>query len=1040
MKKIKERLNIKSAPMRKTLLSVSIIAGVTLSGTALGVQFDQSIGNTLGDKFDQSIDSGKSSVDRDTTLYFNPYNNEWKASFLNGYADLLDAIPSPRSIATNVIKDGLAKKHLPAVDPTKTYYNVFNAASNNSHSFNGWQHNRTQLKSSSTMTEAALLNTFNQWQDDYPGEMDAYTGLYTVGKDADIYNEFNDVNILSTWFWDIIYYDDIQGKYDKALNKFWSENHDTFVHLTREAYKFSAYQMDQEGDINREQYVLIMDAINNQDKTKVYWFDIYGYYSNDIFVIESANDDNKNVILYIPGSEPSFKAFSNENELRFYIKNLLSTKEHRDSLARHFSLYDRQDGSSYSGVDSAFKGIANASWNESYIMYKKHSRIDGDIFEHVAESTKNRLSSDGDIKIRSNREAENDYVLRVVNTIFNIFPIIDFIVPEIGLPVGIALSATQAGISIDKAINGDSTEERDQAIVGSVLGSVALAASTIIPIASKFASSIREAADELVPPEGTILNTLPDGFNSIKVGDNIRVVENPLTREELSIVRLKNEDRVVAIKKTPFNYYSEIDWSTGTEISGTKVYRTLNPESNEWEWITKGGLRGGAANHLVEEIEVVSSNRMIQTRTPGISLDGNKITVTSDHSEYFHGSKSSSLISLSERRKVLPLSDTRLPEEASIEKASATDLDNSGYAYDYSFDSSAKGKFNLESSQHEAELAESQLKNYNVDESVIQRIKSGDDISIFGLTGETQLSAQKLSANTKLIEHWQGLSSTEKDLVNQDFPVMYGFFVNDVNDIQNIKSVTSSIPGEVEVQGGIKSKWISVIYTTPSKTQLVKDYLSDAGLSSIEVHEFDDIHYSLNQSSAEAAEYGGSLDDIKKIVNDENVSQRVDSLQYIEKGDILVRTSRINDELKIKLGRDTRNKDLTAHSSFVFVTGVEEDSFTFRRIQMVEGGPYNQLITANPDYSNMSLIIDSSENETTGTFLQHSENYKIRIKSSGKEIISDKLNTAKLFNQAILDEGKYLKSTQQVYGSARDGKYNCNTFVSNILRRMTGEL
>lgn len=420
------------------------------------------------------------------------YDHAWKVSFAQDHAQIVQQIPDLYVIAANELKKALEKHGYHDIDPDKTFFNVFDGAVSSHRSYDGWE-NFTQPKSSYTLTEAAILNVFNQFRDFYPGEIESYSGVYKQGMGANHYNEDNDVRLLSAKLWNITYYYlDIQASYTAALKKFWQTYGEKYTHLMRDSFVFSAYQQYQLGLLDQAQYQLANAVIKGQRSRDVYVyrFDIYGYDSTDILVIEQQGHDAG--LLYIPGSSKIFIPFNNERHLKKIIYKEIKNQKSKLALAKHFSLYDRQDGTIYSGINSALNGLANRSWKNSYLMEKKHPIYD-DVFARLTELQKSRMASDGDTVLKSNSESERDYILSTTYSLFTVLPIMDVILPELGIPITLAIGSTQLGLSIDQSINGDTLAERLQGTKMTVINSVLLAATAVIPTVAKYGRNVSES-------------------------------------------------------------------------------------------------------------------------------------------------------------------------------------------------------------------------------------------------------------------------------------------------------------------------------------------------------------------------------------------------------------------------------------------------------------------------------------------------------------------------------------------------------------------
>ncbi|WP_164521425.1 dermonecrotic toxin domain-containing protein [Iodobacter ciconiae] len=541
------------------------------------------------------------------------YDKAWKTHFAQEHAQLLQAIPDPHIIAASELKKALEKHGYHDIDPNNTFFNMFAGGNSSPRSYNGWQHMKQPIRSY-TLTQAVMLNVFNEFRGGFPGDINLYTGIYTEGPGATQYNEKNEVRLLSSKLWDIDYYDlDIQASYTAALKQFWQTNSEKFMHLMRDNFAFSAYQQYKLGLLNQAQYQLASAVIKGQrpDDVYVYRFDIYGYYSTDIFVIEQQGRDGG--LLYIPGASQPFIAFNSERQLKKILYRAIQSDTSRQAFAKHFSLYDRQDGVSYSGVDSSLNGLANQSWNESFIMMKKYP-LYGDVFARLAELQKARMASDGDTVIKSNSEAERDYILSTTYSLFSVLPIMDIILPEVGVPLTMAICSTQLGLSIDESIEEDTLAGRQQGAKMSAVNSALLAATAIIPNAIAFGRKVSEyLASTLDFIDNQIfLNHGVSEADMLAFSQIPKVIEHPQTGEELLGVKLTDQGRNVLLKADGFGMYKEVDPLSGRILADSRVVRTLSYDTGEVQWLSRGGLRGGgvseAGNEISDSVKAEYSN------------------------------------------------------------------------------------------------------------------------------------------------------------------------------------------------------------------------------------------------------------------------------------------------------------------------------------------------------------------------------------------------------------------------------------------------
>ncbi|MEY4474423.1 MAG: hypothetical protein RL248_190 [Pseudomonadota bacterium] len=544
------------------------------------------------------------------------FGAEWKLHFSNDYSEIVQAIPDPEKITASEVKQALARHGYRDIDPDKVFFHLFNGAVSSSRSYNGWAHYEQPLHSY-TLTQSVMLNVFNEFRDTSPGTINTDTGVYTEGFGAKAYDEHNEVRLLSSTLWDIAYKElDIQSSYDKALAQFWLHHGERYTQLMRDGYAFSAHQQYRLGLLNQAQYQLAQTLLkpSRHDDIHVYRFDIYGYDSTDILLIEQGSSGDG--LLYIPGASQPFVPYSSERQLKKFLFKQLKKANQRSALARHFSLKLRQDGVTYSGVDSALLGFSTGSWDESYFMMKHHP-VNGDVFARLTEQWKARLTSDGDTAIKSNSEALRDYLLGASYTLMSVFPVIDVILPEFGIPLSLAVGVTQLGLSLDTAVNGDTLAERQKGTKMSIVNAALLGATTVIPSIVQYGRALSgslQGLREALP--NAVLESL--GISAEELAEfqaMPKIIVHPHTGEELLGVRLTDSQRGALLRADGFGYYREVDPMSGRLLTDSRVVRTLDFDTGEPQWLSRGGLKGGnpeeeitseaSMNNLSERSEIL---------------------------------------------------------------------------------------------------------------------------------------------------------------------------------------------------------------------------------------------------------------------------------------------------------------------------------------------------------------------------------------------------------------------------------------------------
>ncbi|TQP11366.1 dermonecrotic toxin domain-containing protein [Vibrio cholerae] len=547
-----------------------------------------------------------------------PFDKAWQLHFTQDYAELIQAIPDPVGVASRELKAALVKHGYPNIDPDKVFYHRFNGAMSSPRTYNGWAHDETPVESY-TLTQAVMLNVFNQFRDTPPNTIDVETGVYTQGAAAKQYDEHNEVRLLSSELWNIAYYNlDIQKSYSQALNQFWTQYSKRYTQLLRDSYAFSAHQQYRLGLLDQAQYQLATSLLRHQrpQDIHVYRFDIYGYDSTDILLIEQ--EGHNAGLLYIPGAPQPFLPYSDERQLKKILFKSLKNTSNRQALAKHFSLALRQDGVTYSGIDTALKGFASGTWDESYLMLKHHA-VYGDVFARITEQVKSRLESDGDTQIKSNSEAQRDYFLSLTYSVMTLFPVVDLIAPEVGIPLSIGLSSTQFGLSLDKAVHGDTLAERLEGTRMSAINGAILGATTLVPALAQYGRSLSESVNVANHAlENTIV--VNRGFPAEELHNFVampRIVTHPQTGEELIGVKLTQSGRGALLRPDGWGYYREVDAASGRVLNSKPIRRALDMETGEPQWLENAGLQGGGDDL---ESEVDSATNSHRSDLPDILL------------------------------------------------------------------------------------------------------------------------------------------------------------------------------------------------------------------------------------------------------------------------------------------------------------------------------------------------------------------------------------------------------------------------------------
>lgn len=424
------------------------------------------------------------------------------------------AMPNLRAEAKQVAQK-ILRAHLPAdqlaklepLDADKLYLHQFQGGVTESRARSGWEHPNEEPHQSRTLTEAVMSNF--SWHDQLPGELNVNGGIYTEGPGQSKnkgYGARNEFPFTPSVFMRGVKDSNFQAIADKKIAEFWT-NHEsdfrtvakgTFVDKARQQLKdFEAKSpteqtlLADEYKFSRDDYKLVMGAASNvpadentpitldqlqaeapvKGKLRAHAFDLKGYPSDIIrfaelddgqYNYENNRRDGKQ-ILWIPGATPAFLRFDSLKKMDDWVVDQAKDPQKREALASHFSSYNRQDGGAFGkyGVDSSLAHLASGDWEnwEGKTIDRGDIKIEKDVFTHVKDEAKTRMSSDADIAIKSNGEVRWDTFLNDVSAGAQLLAKL----APLGWPAAgaaVVTGLTEVVLGVKKAVSGDTNAER----------------------------------------------------------------------------------------------------------------------------------------------------------------------------------------------------------------------------------------------------------------------------------------------------------------------------------------------------------------------------------------------------------------------------------------------------------------------------------------------------------------------------------------------------------------------------------------------------
>lgn len=533
----------------------------------------------------------------DRNKAFSINQKDWQEQYVRSFAQMLDSMPEPRKIVKEILARELEKKGLQPIDPDAVYLNKFGQADKSSDE-QYYNHESGSLVWSYKLTDACLMNVlgkyyYDDWDILYS---DVSVGLYTEGSAADSWGAHNIVPIMPIEIFNIFYYYPIYKEFNRQVENFWQQYKDRYMHYLEDNFLLSGVVQYKNKMLSENAFSIIRKVYNHQDDIEAKFLKIYGYASTDIMIIRDLKDATGLLILYIPGARFPFIEFLTSSDCRNWIKQHIEDPFLRNSFANHFSIYERQDGLEYSGVDTALKGIAEDTWDIGYIDFDHHTVLSVNLFATVADKTQKRMQADGDVQIKSDSELTRDHVYNFIHGMLSQLYYFEALVPEILIPLNLTLSLTELGLSVDKMVDGDTYEERKYG-VGEFVTSFLFLGINMLPFFAEAISYMKQFDLKKIPEYSNEEEVIKTYFN---VSAEDVLIDTPAITPEgedagkTFLARLADENNeLVVFKPLAGNKYIRLNPTTHEEIPGELISKVYSSNLEKMVYV-RSGLKGGA--------------------------------------------------------------------------------------------------------------------------------------------------------------------------------------------------------------------------------------------------------------------------------------------------------------------------------------------------------------------------------------------------------------------------------------------------------------
>lgn len=529
--------------------------------------------------------------------------------------EIIREYPDPYVLASQHAQRIVLKHTGKPIDPRFIWWHQFATASSSHRSFTGWQHSGPPLKSMHLVE--LVIKRFDAHFQEATDELDLYGGFYRQGRQADCFDERNEVPMLASKVQEDLWALDFAVAYRGAISRFWNTYSQHFRVLAKVNLLGQGAGAVRAGRISRSDWALLrsmvadglqggvlptLDKLKQASTTHPFSACRYVLDRGDRGCLYSFATDTGRTLLYRPWASDAFKSFDSEQAMAGWLREQL---QDADTLASYVKAAhtDARDPARAHSVRTHLQSIANSASEQAarvLLGYLKRP-ISDDIFTYLASQATGEMNDNAAAMLGNAdlRKAMWSGYLSVFIKVFGGFA-------PLGWPMTLMLlgaSLGKVGLDIDAALHAADEQSRKSALRDAMLDSLFAALNMVdLGFQSSFASLAYETpANEMdvhlerwqvaqtatLPVEGRESNALPRGelqgsgrLRGIRVDadGSCWIVLNGLSYR----VRYNHELRVwqVVPAHNPFAF--------------GPLYPVRLSDSNEWELLVPPRLAGGA--------------------------------------------------------------------------------------------------------------------------------------------------------------------------------------------------------------------------------------------------------------------------------------------------------------------------------------------------------------------------------------------------------------------------------------------------------------
>lgn len=543
--------------------------------------------------------------------------------------------PDLRQMAREVAAAALQQFGHSSLDPDAVYLHRFKGALSNPRTFSGWEHREVPYQSL-TLVQLVMRRFDVQDQDD--ADLLSYrTGFYRQGAHAGVFDEHNEIPMapvdLLRHFWAVDFCSTVRDR----VRSFWAGNAEAFRTMAKVTFlarldearhaeprperrkRYRTLGIALTGVLDTPATLEQLQAQHSVDQgVRLCTFDIGGYVASDIFRVVMPDGYQ---LLYVPGEVDAVQLFASHDELYWWVLQNTNAAQNRARFMAHFALSSQEQSAKHVGLNQVIDVLFYHWGGRTPLgINQREVTLAMDAFTYLRDSARQRMEDDVHFALRSNADLRKQMWiadLQVVGKLSGAMAAFDWPVALAAVGAGLA----ETGLSIDQAINGHTTAERQAGVIGAVLATIdtALNAATLgeaepetdlidppVPKPSTEAEAEAEAVDMEIATDAALHTYVPAPHQPAARAQllspfetNVVLDGEPLAGGALQGIYAMPEGQFVEIDGLPYQvrYVGELrSWVVIDPATPYSFYRNVpirRDVAGRWEPAPQTRLQGG---------------------------------------------------------------------------------------------------------------------------------------------------------------------------------------------------------------------------------------------------------------------------------------------------------------------------------------------------------------------------------------------------------------------------------------------------------------